>query len=346
MTEGSYRYGGAPLTGCSITFGPELLQFTCPPKRRFPGIMNTKWRYEASPYKRGYYHEIAVWDEKYQKEWPQGHKLKMKEDAMEVVLDTDHASYSFDWTESPAPGHVSREPSLASLSGSSFLRHPPRCIDYVSIVSCWSLVSTPLPSPAAFLPCGLLLTCCEIVHSTTNTLRVHGRSIRSSSSSSGLGSSISSPSLSSRPSDVSLDSVDSALTVSSNLWEESCPKTTGYYFGNNSLVGCRLAFRRLDLHSPGGLATWTCPKADRFGINERWTFEDVVFDKPVDSTLPEFYPMYEMNCEKILISRGLFRFDFLNWGQFIEGSATDDDDKLPLRAVGYYLGQGRFEGCK
>ncbi|KAF4685509.1 hypothetical protein FOZ60_006496 [Perkinsus olseni] len=177
----------------------------------------------------------------------------------------------------------------------------------------------PLPFPAAFLPCGLLLTCCEIVHSTTNTLRVHGRSIRSSSSSSGLGSSISSPSLSSRPSDVSLDSVDSALTVSSNL---------------------------LDLHSPGGLATWTCPKADRFGINERWTFEDVVFDKPVDSTLPEFYPMYEMNCEKIMISRGLFRFDFLNWGQFIEGSATDDDDKLPLRAVGYYLGQGRFEGCK
>ncbi|KAF4745724.1 hypothetical protein FOZ63_006109, partial [Perkinsus olseni] len=195
------------------------------------------------------------------------------------------------------------------------------------------------------LPSSLLLTCWS-VHATTNTLRVHGRSVRSSSSSSGLGSSISSPSLSSRRSGVSLDSVDSALTVSSNLWEESCPKTTGYYFGNNSLVGCRLAFRRLELHSPTGVATWTCPKADRFGINERWTFEDVVFDKPVDSTLPEFYPMFEMNCEKIMISRGLCRFDFLHWGQFIEGSATDDDDeKLPLRSVGYYLGQGRFEGC-
>ncbi|KAF4662240.1 hypothetical protein FOZ61_002625 [Perkinsus olseni] len=222
----------------------------------------------------------------------------------------------------------------------------------------------PLPSPAALLSCGLLLTCCGIVRATTNTIKVHGRSVRSSSSSSGLGSSISSFSLNSRRSDVvSLDSVDSAFTVSPNLWEESCPKTTGYYFGNNSLVGCRLAFRRLDLHSSRGVATWTCPKRDRFGINERWTFEDVVFDKPVDSTLPEFYYMHEMvsdrgggiiffqmhqNCEKIMISRGLFRFDFLNWGQFIEGSATDDDDdgKLPLRAVGYYLGQGRFEGCK
>ncbi|KAF4745725.1 hypothetical protein FOZ63_006110 [Perkinsus olseni] len=107
MTEGSYGYGGAPLTGCSITFGEEVLQFTCPGGLSFPGLMNTRWRYVANPDNMGYYHKVIVWDEEYQKEWPKDHKLKLKSDGLEVVLDTDRASYSFQWSNSSAPGQVS-----------------------------------------------------------------------------------------------------------------------------------------------------------------------------------------------------------------------------------------------
>lgn len=191
-----------------------------------------------------------------------------------------------------------------------------------------------------FLKAGLV--CCTYGTSLTS-------SRHSSSSSSGIGRSIRSESSSS--------SRDDAFSEGAY----HCPRISGYYFGTGVLLGCRMVFRKRTLSSVG-IGSWHCLKKD-LGIPAKWEYDDVVVSTPTlgSSNDEDYVDWTEFNngwegsthlamhkdCHAIMVISHSSGFYIFHWGQHVEGkTSTSNDDGLFIRTVGYYFGQGEYQGCR
>ncbi|KAF4663225.1 hypothetical protein FOL47_005850 [Perkinsus chesapeaki] len=175
-----------------------------------------------------------------------------------------------------------------------------------------------------------------------------GTKSSSSSSDSGIGGSVSTYR-------SSLGSVGSQLSSYSTFGDdESCPRTSGYYYGTDAHSQCSLIFRQ-------STAMWSCPS--KFGLPEEFEFARVNFDK---RSLPDYdyYPLewytdkengvlagekdttvdFDSSCKKILIADA-YDFAYFNWRQYEDGPTQRDELRAP-RVQGHYIGQGDFDRCR